>query len=147
MVAVRGGKRTTPPKFLQNLLILCFERRLSKHNSVDRLESHILTPTHFFAWLRHRSIVSAQTGNTKNSTTASAAAGVAFDDSSRAWARQAGTYRVRTDLRVAVDPQGRVEEHEVAEVTHQGLAGREFFEKLRHRDEGVENVSWKTHSQ
>ena len=37
-----GGKGTmAPPKFLENV-ILCFERRFSKQNSVIRLKSNIL---------------------------------------------------------------------------------------------------------
>jgi len=34
-------------KFLGNILILCFERRFSKKNSVIRLKSNILTPSDF----------------------------------------------------------------------------------------------------
>jgi len=40
------------PKFLENIVILCFERRFSKQNSVIRLKSNILTPK-FLGWLRH----------------------------------------------------------------------------------------------
>jgi len=48
-----------PPKFLENMVLLCFERRLSKQNSVIRLKSSILAPPKFLApqkflsWLRH----------------------------------------------------------------------------------------------
>jgi len=37
-----------PPKFLENIVILCFERRFSKQNSVIRLKSSILAPPKFF---------------------------------------------------------------------------------------------------
>jgi len=55
----RGGKGSCPPKFFENIVILCFESRLSKQNSVIRLESNILAPLNFSApskllgWLRH----------------------------------------------------------------------------------------------
>jgi len=39
-----GGKGIMPPKFLENIVILCFERRFSKQNSVIRLELKILPP-------------------------------------------------------------------------------------------------------
>jgi len=48
-----------PPKFLDNIVILCIERRFSKQNSVIRLKSNILLPLKFFGppkffgWLRH----------------------------------------------------------------------------------------------
>jgi len=38
-----------PPKFLENIVILCFERRFSKQNSVIRLKSNILPPPNFWA--------------------------------------------------------------------------------------------------
>ena len=37
-----------PPRFLENIVILCFERRFSKQNSVIRLKSTILPPTNFW---------------------------------------------------------------------------------------------------
>jgi len=41
----RGGKGAMfPPKFLENKVILCFERRFFKQNSVIRLKSNILPP-------------------------------------------------------------------------------------------------------
>jgi len=40
-------------KFLENTVILCFERRFSKQNSVIRLRSSILHPPKFLGWLRH----------------------------------------------------------------------------------------------
>jgi len=49
------------PKFLENIVILCFERRFYKQNSVNRLKSNILSPPKFFGspnilgWLRHSS--------------------------------------------------------------------------------------------
>ena len=42
-----GAKGAMPPKFLENMVILCFERRFSKQNSVIHLKSSILS------WLRH----------------------------------------------------------------------------------------------
>jgi len=47
------------PKFLENIVILCFERRFSKQNSVIRLKSNFLSPKNFLptskflGWLRH----------------------------------------------------------------------------------------------
>ena len=38
-----------PPKFLEYIVILCFERRDPKQNSVFRLKSNILPPQHFWA--------------------------------------------------------------------------------------------------
>jgi len=50
----QGGQRGhVPPKFLENIVILCFERRFSQQNSVIRLKSSILAPTKFLGWLRH----------------------------------------------------------------------------------------------
>jgi len=34
-----------PPKFLENIVILCFERRFSKQNSVIRLKQCFSTPS------------------------------------------------------------------------------------------------------
>jgi len=45
----RGAKKAMPPQNLENIVILCFERRFSKQNSVIRLKSNILAPTNFFA--------------------------------------------------------------------------------------------------
>jgi len=43
----QGGKRShAPPKFLENIVILCFKRRVPQQNSVIRLKSNIL-PTQF----------------------------------------------------------------------------------------------------
>jgi len=36
-------------KFLENIVILSFERRFSKQNSVIRLKSNILPPANFWA--------------------------------------------------------------------------------------------------
>jgi len=44
----RGGRGDMPPKFLENIIILCFERHFSKQNSVIRLKSRILTSPKFF---------------------------------------------------------------------------------------------------
>jgi len=41
----QGGKGAmVPPKFIENAVILCFERRFSKQNGVIRLKSNILAP-------------------------------------------------------------------------------------------------------
>ena len=37
-----------PPNFLENMVILCFERRFSKQNSVIRLKSNTFAPKIFF---------------------------------------------------------------------------------------------------
>jgi len=42
-------KGIMPPKFLENIVILCFERRFSKQNSGIRLKSNILAPQKFWA--------------------------------------------------------------------------------------------------
>jgi len=47
----QGGLGTMPPKFLEHIVILCFERRFSKQNSVIRIKSNILTPKTFFGLL------------------------------------------------------------------------------------------------
>jgi len=44
-----GPKEPCPPKFLENIVILFFERRFSKQNSLIRLKSNILPPPIFFA--------------------------------------------------------------------------------------------------
>jgi len=49
----QGGKRGHAPKFLENRAILCFEKRFSKQNIVNRLKSNILAPPKFLGWLRH----------------------------------------------------------------------------------------------
>jgi len=49
----QGAKGTMPPKLLENIVILCFEKSFSKQNSVIRLESNILAPPKFWGWLRH----------------------------------------------------------------------------------------------
>jgi len=41
------------PQFLENIVILCFERRFSKQNSVIRQQSNILASQQFLGWLRH----------------------------------------------------------------------------------------------
>jgi len=46
----RGAKGAMPlPKCLENIAILCFERRFSKQNSVIRLKSNILALPNFWA--------------------------------------------------------------------------------------------------
>jgi len=48
-----------PPKFLEHIVILCFERQYTKQNSVIRLKSNILAPQIFLGhskilgWLRY----------------------------------------------------------------------------------------------
>jgi len=44
----RGRKGPYLPKFLENIVILCFERRFSKQNSVIRLKSNISPPPKIF---------------------------------------------------------------------------------------------------
>jgi len=44
----RGGQRSHAPKFLESIVILCFESRFSKQNSVIRLKSNIFAPAKFF---------------------------------------------------------------------------------------------------
>ena len=49
VLCIGGGvKGAMPPKFLENIVILCFERRFSKQNSVIRLKSDILHPPNFW---------------------------------------------------------------------------------------------------
>jgi len=43
----RGAKGAMPPTFLENIVILCFEKRFSKKNSVIRLKSNNLAPPNF----------------------------------------------------------------------------------------------------
>jgi len=38
-----------PSEFLEHIVILCFERRYPKQNSVIRLKSNILAPSNLFA--------------------------------------------------------------------------------------------------
>jgi len=45
----RRAKGAMPPIFLNNIVIFCFERRLSKQNSAIRLKSNILAPLNFWA--------------------------------------------------------------------------------------------------
>jgi len=54
-VAKGGDKGATPPQFLENIVILCFERRFSKRNNVIRLKSNI-SPPQFLGWLRYFSL-------------------------------------------------------------------------------------------
>jgi len=45
-----GGQRGhVPPKFLKNIVVLSFERRFYKQNSVNRLKSNILVSPNFWA--------------------------------------------------------------------------------------------------
>ena len=48
-----GGQRGHAPKFVENIVILCFEIRFSKQNTIIRLKSNILAPAKFWGWLRH----------------------------------------------------------------------------------------------
>ena len=43
----RRAKGPSPPKFLENITILCFESRFYKQNSIIRLKSNILPPQIF----------------------------------------------------------------------------------------------------
>ena len=43
-----GLKGPCPPKFSENIFILCFERRFSKQTSAIRLKSTILPPPNFW---------------------------------------------------------------------------------------------------
>ena len=45
--------RPTPFKFLACLVVLCFERRFPKQNTVARLKSKYLPPKNFGVWLRY----------------------------------------------------------------------------------------------
>jgi len=45
MRVAKGGQRGHgPPKVLENIVILCFESRVSKQNIVIRLKSNIMAP-------------------------------------------------------------------------------------------------------
>ena len=44
-----GAKEAMPPKRFESIVILCFERRFSKQNSVILLNSNILPPPNFWA--------------------------------------------------------------------------------------------------
>ena len=50
LIGVASGrpKGPCPPKFLENIVILCFERRFSKQNSIIRLKWNILVPPNFW---------------------------------------------------------------------------------------------------
>ena len=46
----QGGQRGHVPSiFLENIVVLCFERRFSKQNSVIRPKTNILAPPKFWA--------------------------------------------------------------------------------------------------
>ena len=45
----RGFKGSCPSKFLENIVILCFQRRFFKQNIVIRLKSNILSPPNLWA--------------------------------------------------------------------------------------------------
>jgi len=45
IVVARGDKGAMPPQFLENIVILCFERRFSKQNNAIRLKLNILVCT------------------------------------------------------------------------------------------------------
>jgi len=48
-----GPKGPWPPKFLENIVILYFEKRFSKQNGVIRLKSNVLPTAKCLGWLRH----------------------------------------------------------------------------------------------
>jgi len=54
----QGGTKgaIAPKQFLENYVILSFEKRFSKQNSVICLKSNILAPPKFLVWLRHCSL-------------------------------------------------------------------------------------------
>jgi len=56
------------PKFLENIAILCFERRFSKQNSVIRLESNILASPNFWAGYAIDGTYTAGVRRTRNQT-------------------------------------------------------------------------------
>ena len=43
-----GPKGPCPPKYFENIVVLCFEMRFSKQNSVIQLKSNILGPQNFW---------------------------------------------------------------------------------------------------
>jgi len=45
----QGGKGVMPPKFLEYFVILCFESRCPKQNTVARLKSNDLAPPTIWA--------------------------------------------------------------------------------------------------
>jgi len=47
-VARGGAKESWPPKFLEKIVILCFERRFFKQSSVIRQKWNILSPQMFW---------------------------------------------------------------------------------------------------
>jgi len=49
-VATGGLRDHDPPKVLEHIVILCFERRYPQENSINRLKSNILAPQ-FLGWL------------------------------------------------------------------------------------------------
>jgi len=52
--AARRAYRAIPPlKFLEHIVLLCFERRFPKENSVIRLKSNILASTKCLGWQRY----------------------------------------------------------------------------------------------
>jgi len=56
-VATGRDKGAMPsPKFLVNIVILCFEKCFPKQNNVIRLKSNILPPQKILGWLRHCSL-------------------------------------------------------------------------------------------
>jgi len=44
----RAAKGPCPPKILEDIVILCFERRFSQQNNVSRLKSNILAHQNFW---------------------------------------------------------------------------------------------------
>jgi len=49
----RGAERPFPLKFLENIVIFCFENRFFKENGAIRLKSYILAPPEILGWLSH----------------------------------------------------------------------------------------------
>jgi len=52
-VASGGKGAMAPKKFLENIVILPFQRRFSKQNGDIRLKSNILPPQKILGWPRH----------------------------------------------------------------------------------------------
>ena len=46
----KGAYGAMPPQFLEHIVILCFERRYPKQNSVIRLKPNILPPPNYLVW-------------------------------------------------------------------------------------------------
>jgi len=63
--AYPGGKGAMTPKFLAYLVILCFERRCPKHNTVARLKSKDFPPNKLWTGYAKGIILRSVSGNSK----------------------------------------------------------------------------------